>query len=80
MNWQHVKGYDKLPQIVIAIARPYDGGFSEVEDSVCRLAQMARAAGMHLYNCNPKDLLQTLSQVLSRLISQAVLRCRFSAG
>lgn len=45
------KGYDKLPQIVIAIDEFSDlmmAASKEVEDSVCRLAQMARAAGMHL--------------------------------
>ena len=44
------KGYDKLPQIVIAIDEFSDlmmAASKEVEDSVCRLAQMARA-GMHL--------------------------------
>ncbi len=45
------RGYDKLPQIVIAIDEFSDlmmAASKEVEDSVCRLAQMARAAGMHL--------------------------------
>ena len=40
-----------LPQIVIAIDEFSDlmmAASKEVEDSVCRLAQMARAAGMHL--------------------------------
>lgn len=42
---------EKLPRIVILIDEFADlmmAAPSEVEDSVCRLAQMARAAGMHL--------------------------------
>lgn len=45
------KKWDKLPKIVIAIDEFADlmmAASKEVEDSVCRLAQMARAAGMHL--------------------------------
>lgn len=40
-----------MPQIVIAIDELADlmmASSKEVEDSICRLAQMARAAGMHL--------------------------------
>lgn len=46
-----VKKIDRLPQIVIAIDEFADlmmAASKEVEDAVCRLAQMARAAGMHL--------------------------------
>lgn len=42
---------DKLPQIVIIIDELSDLMMiapSEVEDAICRLAQMARAAGLHL--------------------------------
>ena len=44
-------GKDKLPQIIIFIDELSDlmmASPHEVEDSICRLAQMARAAGMHL--------------------------------
>lgn len=45
------EGKKKLPQIVIFIDELSDlmmAAPNEVEDSICRLAQMARAAGMHL--------------------------------
>ena len=41
----------KMPQIVIIIDELADlmmAAPGEVEDAICRLAQMARAAGMHL--------------------------------
>lgn len=44
-------GLEKMPQIVIAIDELADlmmAASKEVEDAICRLAQMARAAGMHL--------------------------------
>lgn len=48
---EHTEGVELLPQIVIAIDELADlmmAAANEVEDSICRLAQMARAAGMHL--------------------------------
>jgi len=61
-NVRDLKGYnemaaesggtvDSMPQIVIAIDELADlmmAASNEVEDAICRLAQMARAAGMHL--------------------------------
>lgn len=58
-NVRDIKGYnnsiseekEKLPQIIIIIDELSDLMMvapNEVEDSICRLAQMARAAGLHL--------------------------------
>ncbi len=46
-----LEGEQKLPQIVIIVDELSDLMMvapKEIEDSICRLAQMARAAGMHL--------------------------------
>jgi S-DNA-T family DNA segregation ATPase FtsK/SpoIIIE len=55
---RHIEGYnkdkegkDKLPYLVLIIDELADlmmAGFDEVESSLCRLAQMARATGIHL--------------------------------
>jgi S-DNA-T family DNA segregation ATPase FtsK/SpoIIIE len=45
------KGMDKLPYMVLVIDELADlmmGGFDEVEHTLCRLAQLARATGIHL--------------------------------
>ncbi len=45
------KGSDKLPYLVLIIDELADlmmAGFDEVESSLCRLAQLARATGIHL--------------------------------
>lgn len=50
-NTEHPKKLEKMPQIVIVIDELADlmmAAPNEVEESICRLAQMARAAGMHL--------------------------------
>ncbi len=55
---RHIEGYnknkqgdDKLPYLILVIDELADlmmAGFDEVESSLCRLAQLARATGIHL--------------------------------
>lgn len=50
-KWLESRGFDKLPRVVIIIDELADlmmTSGKEVEDSICRLAQKARAAGIHL--------------------------------
>lgn len=50
-SWAKNNGEDTLPQVVIMIDELADlmmAASKEVEESVCRVAQMGRAAGMHL--------------------------------
>jgi len=50
-NSMNKEGIEKLPQIVVVIDELADLMMvapGEVEDAICRLAQMARAAGIHL--------------------------------
>lgn len=50
-KWCEENGQEKLPFVVIVIDELADLMMvspAEVEDAICRLAQMARAAGMHL--------------------------------
>ncbi len=50
-QWLKDNGYDELPSVVIIIDELADlmmTSGKEVEDSICRLAQKARAAGIHL--------------------------------